>query len=117
MFLSAKIKSFEVNAPTEKQAYIKGCKNLASLIASKKYTNLTFKVERSKKSENTFVFSVYTNIDLNSQQKEFCKICKEFHCKFYINEEYNCSRCNMKSFLQNAESRVRISKSYYKEII
>ena len=48
MNLSAKVKSFVIKADTEKEAYIKGCKQLARFMASKKYTNLTFKIERTE---------------------------------------------------------------------
>ena len=93
MNLSAKVKSFVIKADTEKEAYIKGCKQLARFMASKKYTNLTFKIERTE-NPNEFIFTMYTNIDLSEEQRKFCSLCKEYHCSFYVNEEYNCSTTN-----------------------
>lgn len=114
MNLSAKVKSFVIKADTEKEAYIKGCKQLARFMASKKYTNLTFKIERTE-IPNEFIFTMYTNIDLSEEQRKFCQLCKEYHCSFYVNEEYNCSRCNLKNFLSRARSRTEISKNFYKK--
>lgn len=113
MNLTAKIKSFTISADSEKEAYIKGCKNLAKYMASKKYSNLSFKIERTQ-VPNEFIFSMYTNIDLGEEQRKFCSICKEVHSSFYINEEYNCSRCNLRTFLTRAEEKARISKSFYR---
>lgn len=114
MNLTAKVKSFVINAGSEKEAYIKGCKQLAKFMASKKYKNLTFKIERTE-VENEFIFTMYTNIDLSEEQRKFCKLCKEYHCSFYVNEEYNCARCNLRTFLSRARSLAEVSKNYYKK--
>lgn len=116
MNLTAKVKSFVIKAEDEKQAYLKGCKQLARYMASKKYKNLSFKIERDEEP-NTFIFTLYTNVDLSEEQRKFCSMCKEVHCSFYINEEYNCSRCNLKTFLNRANSKLTISKNYYKKEI
>ena len=114
MKASIKISSILFEGQSEKEAYLKGCKQIAKFISSKKYSNLTFSVERIS-NQNQVVFHIFTNIDLNQEQKAFCKICKEFHCSFFINEEYNCSRCNLKTFLKRAENKAKISKGFYKE--
>lgn len=114
MNLSAKVKSFVIKADSEKEAYLKGCKQLAKYMASKKYTNLTFKIERTE-IKGEFIFTMFTNIDLREEQRKFCHLCKEYHCSFYVNEEYNCSRCNLKNFLSRARSKTEISKNFYKK--
>jgi hypothetical protein len=114
MEIAMKVKTFEFHARTEKEAYIKGCKQLAKYMASKKYQNLQFKIVRSQDEPNTFQFILFTALDLGTDQREFCKICKDFHCSFYINEHYNCDRCNLKSFLNREEVKLRVSKGYYK---
>lgn len=113
MNLATKVKSFVIEAPTEKEAYLKGCKTLAKYMASKKYKNLSFKIERTSE-KGKFIFTMFTNLDLREEQRNYCKTCKDFHCSFFINEEYNCSRCNLKNFLQRAEEKSRNSKSFYK---
>lgn len=114
MNLTLKVKSFVIAANSEKDAYIKGCKQLAKYMASKKYKNLSFKIERTSGNENTFIFTMFTNLDLGEEQKIFCKTCRDYHCSFFVNEDYNCSRCNLRSFLEKAEQKSRISKSFYK---
>lgn len=114
MNLTLKVKSFVITANSEKDAYMKGCKQLAKYMASKKYKNLSFKIERTSGNENTFIFTMFTNLDLGEEQKIFCKTCRDYHCSFFVNEDYNCSRCNLRSFLEKAEQKSRISKSFYK---
>lgn len=114
MNLTLKVKSFVITANSEKDSYIKGCKQLAKYMASKKYKNLSFKIERASGNENTFIFTMFTNLDLGEEQKIFCKTCRDYHCSFFVNEDYNCSRCNLRSFLEKAEQKSRISKSFYK---
>lgn len=113
MEIAMKVKSFESQAKNEKEAYIKGCKNLAKYMASKKYQNLQFRIERTEEP-NTFRFILFTALDLGSDQRQYCKICKDFHCSFYINENYNCNRCNLKTFLSREEQKLRTSKSFYR---
>lgn len=116
MNLCLKVKSFYISAGSEKEAYLKGCKQLAKYLASKKYKNLSFKIERTKE-ENGFIFTIFSNLDLGKEQRDFCKVCREFHCNFYVNEEYNCNRCNLKSFLVRAEQKARVSKNFYNKRI
>ena len=113
MTFSLKVKSFTVTGETEQEAYIKGCKHYAKYMASKKYTNLSFKIERVAGAPNAFTFTLYTNIDVNAEQRQFCKMCKEMHCSFFVNEEYNCARCNLKSFLKRVQQKGNISKGFY----
>ena len=113
MNLTLKVKSFVITASTEKEAYLKGCKQLAKYMASKKYKNLTFKIERTSGNENTFIFTMFTNLDLGEEQRNYCKTCRDYHCSFFINEDYNCSRCNLKNFLEKKKKKSRISKSFY----
>ncbi len=113
MLLTYKIRSYIFSAENEKDAYLKGCKKLAKYMASKKYSNLSFKIERSGK--NTFIFSIFANIDLKTDKEKFCSLCKEYHCSFFVNEEYNCSRCNLRSFFEREHEKMKVSKSYFKK--
>ena len=117
MFISRKIKSIEIHDKNKKSAYLKGCKILAKYIASNKYKNLSMSVKQNGIEENTFVFTIYSNIDMKKEQIEFCKNCKYFHCSFYINENYNCDRCNLKTFLKRLEEKTKISKGFYIKVI
>ena len=112
-----KVKSFTVTADSEKEAYLIGCKSFAKYMASPKYKNISFKIERASGTDNTFIFTMFTNLDLGEEQRNFCKVCKEFHSSFFINENYNCQRCNLKTFLERAKNKSQISKGFYKHKI
>lgn len=117
MVCAFKIKSFLFASDNEKEAYIKGCKQLAKFMASPKYTNLFFKIERISSQKNTFKFTMYSEVDAKEEQKHYCKLCKEMHHSFFINENYNCSRCNLKAYLKRIEQRGSVQKGYYKKEI
>lgn len=113
MEVAMKIQTLAVKAQNEKEAYLKGCKKFAKFIASRKYTNISVRVRRLEQNPNVFLFTFYTNSDLTEQKKKFCKLCKEYHSSFFVNEEYNCSRCNLNTFLSRVESKERVSKNFY----
>lgn len=118
MFLSNKICSIVVTADSEKEAYIKGCKRIAKYVASRKnYSYVSVKIDRLQSIDGRFVFTLYTNIDLNSELHHYCKMCKEYHHSFFVNEDYNCARCNLKNFLLRAKEKAKVSKNFYEEMI
>lgn len=119
MDMIAKIKSYTFTGQTEQEAYIKGCKQLAKYMASKKYSNISVKIRRVKVlgSEAAFEFSLYTNIDAKAEQARVCSMCKEYNRLFYINQERDCAKCQMKQFLQRMQKRASISKSFYRKQI
>lgn len=114
MFFALKIKESIIEADDRKEAFLKGLKEYSKYMASPKYSNVTFSIKKVPSSNNTYVFTTYTNIDAKAFQKEFCKTCKYFHTSFYVNEEYNCNRCNLKSYLKQIEKASKISRNYYK---
>lgn len=115
MNVTFKIRSFTFSGHTDQDAYIKGCKSLAKYMASKKHQNISVKINRVKGALHTFEFVLYTNIDASAEQSHFCKMCKETHATFFINEHYNCDRCNLKAYLRRLQQRGNISKAFYKE--
>lgn len=114
MNATMKIKSFIVKGDSEKEAYLKGCKKFAKYMASKKYERISFTIERDTKRENAFIFSAFTTFNLGEEQRNFCKMCKEMHSSFFVNEEYNCSSCKLHSFFERTAQKMRISRSYYR---
>lgn len=113
MYLTEKVCSFTVIADSKKEAYLKGCKKAAKYVGSQKYRNMSSKIENV--GQNEFVFTLFTNIDLSPEIAQFCKMCKEYHCSFFVNEEYNCSRCNLKTFMERTKQKAKVSKEFYKE--
>lgn len=116
MRINAKIKSFVYYSKTYEDAYLKGCRDLCKAMQDERIS-INVSKEKEENGLKAVRFNIYTNIDVNEPMKNFCKTCKEFHCSFYINEEYNCSRCNLKSFMKRMNQQLNVSKGYYKQII
>lgn len=115
MYLTNRICSFVVEANSKKEAYIRGCKRAAKYIASVEYKNISCKIDRI--SDSSFKFILFTNIDISEEMKRYCDMCKSYHCAFFVNEEYNCSRCNLKTFFDRTKKKADISKKFYEEKI
>lgn len=111
MKLAMKIASKSYTASSRKEAYLKGMKDLAKYIVM---DNISVKVEKVPGQENSLVFTLFTNIDAGHEINNFCKMCREIHTAFFINEDYNCSRCNLRTFTSREEEKLRISKGFYK---
>lgn len=111
-------------AKNSKDAYLKACKFVASNIVSKgskvEVTKVTWditKVETKEDDLPTFRLSLYYKFDDTDFMKQSCKSCKEFHKSFFINEDYNCSRCNKIGYKKNIEQKLSIASEYFKKIL
>ena len=113
MYLTNKICSFVVAADSKKDAYIKGFKKAAKYVASPKYKNISCKIEAI--DDASFLFELYVNLDIGEELSHFCKMCKTYHSSFFVNEDYNCSRCNLKTFMERTKKKVVVSKKFYEE--
>lgn len=113
MYLSNKLCSFVVSADDKKEAYIKGFKRAAKYIASPKYRNISCKIESL--DDTSFLFSLYVNIDISEELLHFCNMCKTYHSSFFVNEDYNCSRCNLRTFMERLTKKANVSKKFYEE--
>lgn len=115
---SVKVNHYDFTGISYEKAYLNGCKKLAKVMLN---PHLTINVEKLDLEQTNNVpvvrFTIYTNIDMGAIQREYCKICKEFHCSFYINEEYNCARCNLKAYLKRLKHASNISKGFEKRKI
>lgn len=116
MKMTIKILSYIYESETYEKAYIDGCKDICKIIKNPK---LSFNVEKleSERENKRIKFNIFLSVDSKDSIGEFCKVCKEYHCSFFINEEYNCSRCNLKSFVKRMNQRMNISKGFYRKKI
>ena len=115
-------KYFEMifKAETAKQAYLKACKWLATNIISK--DELSETTWKTKKIEETathasFKLELYCMLDDQEIAERFCTTCHDMHKSFFINEEYNCSRCNMITFRKRLKESLDVKKTYRKQKI
>ena len=112
MLYSVKIKSLKFTGVSKQEAYLKGCKKLAKFIVNPE--NVTVKIDNDPEDNNSIIFTLFASIALNSEISDYCKMCKEFHCSFYVNEEYNCNTCNLKNCMNRTKQKASITKLYYK---
>lgn len=98
-----------------KTAYLKACKWVSTHIISKKHKNVVWKME--KYSDSVIRLKLYCELNEDAEFKSHCKMCKEFHTSFFLNDQYNCDVCKLKSFLLKMNGKAKISKEYYREQI
>ena len=110
------VKFFEKNFSSEhsKDAYLKACKWLAKYIISKVEIGETFwKIDRLPDTDlPTFKLELHAMLKETDFRKAFCDTCKSFHSSFYLNQQYNCDRCNMTSYYKQAEKKLEIKRQY-----
>ena len=118
------IYSRRFKAEGSKEAYLKACKFVASTVlsekskveASKIVWDVT-KVEEEEDSLPTFLLTLYFKFDDTKFKDQTCQACKEFHKSFYINTDFNCSRCNKIGYEKNVQSKLMTGSQYIKKMI
>jgi len=107
-------KEFSDDEP--KKAYMKAAKWAATNIVSKDMDKVLWKIEKVKDANiPTFILLIYCEVDTKELFEQRCKACKAFHSSFYINQEFNCDRCNAKGYDLGIKEKLKIVKQYYKE--
>lgn len=113
------IKFFEkvFKGEDSKDVYLKACKWIAKNVISTVEIGETFwRIEKERDTDlPTFKLELYAMLDANETGEKFCIKCKEFHRSFFINQDFNCSRCNMKTYKNELEDKLSIKKQWRKE--
>ena len=119
MFYAQKVKSFTFTGSTPREAYVRGCVSLINVITSKEFKNASLKIEKieNENEQVRMTFSIYTNLGLNAEQSHFCKTCKGINKSSFIQGNWKCSNCKLKSFLGVAKEKAMVSKRFYKKEI
>lgn len=119
MIIAGQFYTKEFTAVKSKDAYLKACKWVANNVVNKvtdigeTFWKIEKVVDESKKT--TFKLELYYTLEVSDEIEKFCKNCKEMHKLFYINEHYNCDRCNMKTFVARIKIKMEIKEQYRKE--
>lgn len=106
-----------------KKAYLKACKFVASNIISKgskvEVSKVTWDVARVEQEGDlpTFRLTLYYRFDDTDFMKQTCDACKEFHKSFFINENFNCNRCNKVGYEKNIEQKLMIGSEYIRKML
>lgn len=104
---------------TMKEAYMKACRWYASnVISNRELKNVQVEFEKIKDEQNpTIIVHLYAVLDEEELRERHCKICREFHSLFYINEKYNCNNCDTKAYQQRADDLLRNRTEYFRELL
>ena len=103
-----------------KEAYLKATKWFAKNVLTDKVLKDSYsKIERLNDEDGLKVYKLdlYADIDEAESRESFCKACKEFHTKFYINQQFNCDRCNMIARTEQIKTKLLIKKEYRRETL
>lgn len=102
---------------SSKDAYLKVCKWMANNIISKvEAGTTTFNIERLSDTDlPTFRLELFAMLEEDNIEEDFCNICREFHCSFYIKDKHDCNNCNMKAFNTRCKDKLQIQSNFRKE--
>lgn len=113
----------EFKAKDSKDAYLKACKFVAGNVVSKsskvEVTKVTWDVVRVENGSDlpTFRLTLYYKFDDTQFMQQSCDACKQFHKSFFINENYNCSRCNKIGYENNIKQKLIIGSEHLRKML
>lgn len=100
-----------------KDAYMKAVKWYATKVISQNKMH-GVSVEYIKSADEPKVTVVlYAMLPENEIRERHCKICKEMHNAFFINEATECSRCTAMGYQKRLDQQIGVKASYYKELL
>ena len=120
MLLAKQIHKQSFKGESSKEAYLRACKWVATNIVSKEVelSDVFWRIEKAPEVPSelpTVDLILFTTINESEDNKRFCDICKEFHKSFFINENFNCDRCNKESYRSRIRKRLESKSTFKKE--
>lgn len=104
-----------------KKAYLKASKFVATNIISKgskvEVSKVTWDVVRVEGDLPTFRLTLYYKFDDTDFMRQTCEACKEFHKSFFINENFNCNRCNKVGYEKNVAQKLLIGTEHFRKLL
>lgn len=120
MKYSQRIMRKRFSANESKVAYLKLCEWLARNVVGKRNEvgSVSFEIEKLKNEEQpTFELSLFVSLEEREIMEQHCKVCKETHKLFYVNENYNCDACREKAYRARMQERINVKASYIKKLL
>ena len=78
---------------------------------------MTWDVVRVEGDLPTFRLTLYYKFDDTDFMKQTCEACKQFHKSFFINENFNCNRCNKVGYEKRIEQKLLIGAEYVRKML
>lgn len=106
-----------------KDAFLKAnefiAKNILSKSSKVEVEKVTWTIRRhdntEQKSLPTFRLTIFYMFDDTEFMQSTCEACKQFHKSFFINENFNCSRCNKVGYEKNVKQKLDIGSVCLRE--
>lgn len=107
------------SAETMKQAYMNACKWYSTNVISKdELHSVQIEFEKIPGEElPTIMIHLYAVLSEDELRERFCKICRECHSTFYMNNYVNCNRCDAKAYQERHDDMLRVKLEYYHGLI
>lgn len=107
------------SAETMKKAYMDACKWYSTNVISKdELHSVQIEFEKiNSKDLPTIVIHLYAVLSEDELRERLCKICRESHSVFYMNNYVDCSRCEAKAYQARTDDMLRVKLEYYHSLI
>lgn len=108
----------KVHGDNYKDAYKKAVKWLATnIISNDELSNeVTYNIVKDKKRPSVTI-KFYSGLNEKELEEKHCRICKEMHASFFINQEVNCGWCNTKSYQNRMCDTMNVKASHMKGVL
>lgn len=121
MNISQKFYEKEFSNDSPKQAYLDACEWIAKNILSKsskvEVTKIAWRIVKTSKDFPTFRLELFVAYDEEEVSSNVCSVCKELHSAFFVNEEYNCTRCNKEAYRKKLKTKLDTGCTWFNELI
>lgn len=77
--------------------------------------DLMYHFEVDKDNQNCVIVMLLVSLDEKDIREKNCRICKEFHSSFFINENFNCNECKAMAYQKRMGEALKPKKSFYRE--
>ena len=119
IFYSQEFFKISFKAESMKAAYMNACKWYATNVLSKDELH-NVQVEFEKKMNEQFptvVIHLFAVLSEDELRARHCSICREVHKNFFMNQHYNCNRCETNAYQKRTNDLLKVKHDYYRSLI
>lgn len=104
-------------AETRKDAYLKACKWYAkNILSNNELQGIQCEYIKDEQSPSITI-CLYATVMEENVYARTCQICKETHNLFFMNDSYNCNRCNINAYRSRITQSIGVKVGYYKKLL
>lgn len=120
IFYSQEFFKMSFEAESMKKAYMDACKWYATNVLSKdELHNVQVEFEKKTNDEQfpTVVIHLFAVLSEDELRTKHCNICREVHSSFFMNQHYNCNRCETNAYQKRTNDMLKVKLDYYRGLI